>query len=203
MKSRFQPDIQAWLRDQDQAAARRLIDALYPLVIRIVRSHRVRGVEEEDLAQEVFLRFFESLPRYDPDRPLENWLSRIAVNICLNALRSRSRRPEWRWADLTPDEQRVVELLAREEPPQHAPFREAKELLAKLMEGLSPEDRLVLTLLHLEERSLVEIAHLTAWNVAVVKMRAFRARRRLQRLLEALERERPLPGTVQRGRNRT
>jgi len=189
-ENRFEEDVAAWLREQDEAAARRLIDALYPQVIRIVRRHRARGVDEEDVAQEVFVRLFAHLHRYDPKRPLENWVSRIAVNVCLNALRSRRRRPEWRWSDLSEEEQRVVEMLAQVPPAQASPYREAKALLSTLMEGMPPEDRMVLTLLHLEERPLAEIAALTGWNVAVVKMRAFRARRKLRRMLEALERQR-------------
>ena len=191
MDNLFQQDVALWLREQDETAARRLVDALYPQVIRIVRSHRARGMDEADLAQEVFVRLFTNLQRYDPARPLENWVSRLAVNVCLNALRSRQRRPELRWADLSEDERQVVEMLAQEAPTQASPYREAKELLGTLMENMAAEDRMVLTLLHLEERSLANIGELTGWNVAVIKMRAFRARRRLRRLLEKLEQRRP------------
>ncbi len=143
-----------WLRGQDEAAARRLIDALYPQVVRIVRGHLPRGMDEQDLTQEVFVRFFNTLDRYEPARPLENWVSRLAVNVCLNALRSRQRRPELRWSDLTDEEQRGVDALAQENPDREPPYREAKTLLATLMEGLTAEDRLVVTLLQLEERPL-------------------------------------------------
>jgi RNA polymerase sigma-70 factor (ECF subfamily) len=165
------------------------VEALYPLVIRIVRRHRAREMDEADLAQMVFVRVFRSLESYDARAPLEHWVARISVRVCLNALRSRRRRPELRWADLTEAEQAVVEQLASAGQPTEPPFREAKELLARLMESLPADDRLVLTLLHLDERSVAEVAELTGWNRAVVKMRAFRARRRLRKQLEALERE--------------
>lgn len=181
--------IRAWCDHGDEGAARALVEALYPLVIRIVRRHRAREMDEADLAQEVFGRVFRSLETYDARAPLEHWVARIAVRVCLNALRARRRRPELRWSDLTVEEQAVVERLAAEEPAE-PPFREAKELLARLMESLSADDRVVLTLLHLEERAVAEVTALTGWNGAMVKMRAFRARRRLRKLLEALERER-------------
>lgn len=184
-------DVVLWLSEQDEAAARRLMAALYPQVIRIVRNHLPRGMDEQDLSQEVFVRLFNSLDRYDPSRPLENWVSRLAVNVCLNALRSRQRRPELRWSDLTDEEQRVIDTLAQENSDCEPPYRESQSLLATLLEGLSAEDRLVVTLLHLEERPLTEIRELTGWPVAVIKMRAFRARRKLRKMLAALDRQRP------------
>jgi RNA polymerase sigma-70 factor (ECF subfamily) len=183
-------DVAGWLRERDEAAARRLTEALYPQVIRIVRGHLPRGMEEQELAQEVFVRFFNTLGRYDPARPLENWVARLALNVCLNALRARRRRSELAWSDLTEAQQAIVEGLASEPAPSEPSYREAKELVAALLETLSPEDRLVVTLLYLEERSLAEVRALTGWAVPVLKMRAFRARRRLHKRLAELDRQR-------------
>ena len=67
----------------------------------------------------------------------------------------------------------------------------AKELVQKLMERLKPEDRMVIQLLDLEQKSIAEISALTGWNQTLVKVRAFRARRKLQRFyMELNERER-------------
>jgi RNA polymerase sigma factor (sigma-70 family) len=60
-------------------------------------------------------------------------------------------------------------------------------LLHRLMSSLSPQDRLIIKLLHLEERSVAEISRMTGWNVAVIKVRAFRARKKLQKILSDLE----------------
>lgn len=184
-------DVALWLSEHDEAAACRLMAALYPQVIRIVRNHLPRGMQEQDLSQEVFVRFFNTLARYDPSRPLENWVSRLAVNVCLNALRSRSRRPEVNWSDLSEEQRCVIEKLAQGESEAEPPFAEAKELLAALLESLSAPDRLVVTLLHIENRPLSEIKELTGWGETVIKMRAFRARRKLRLALEKLERQRP------------
>lgn len=179
-------DVAAWCRERDEAAARRLIDALYPQVIRIVRNHLPFRLDEEDLAQEVFARFFKTLDRYDPARPLENWISRLALRVCLNALRSRRRRPELRWADLSEDERRTAEALQDDAEDEPCAGAETRTLLHRVMDALSAEDRLVITLLHLEEKSLKEIQALTGWSNVVVRMRAYRARRRMRKLLDDL-----------------
>jgi RNA polymerase sigma-70 factor (ECF subfamily) len=182
-------DLQAWLAHRDQGAACRLMEALHPQVIRIVQNHLPRGMDAEDLAQDVFVQFFKTLDRYDPARPLENWVSRLALNVCLKALRSRQRRPEWRWSDLSEAEQAVAaSLLHQPETPTEL-ASEGRELLAKLLDSLAPQERMILTLLHLEEMSVAEIAAMTGWNGTLVKVRAFRARSKLRKALEALERK--------------
>lgn len=175
-----------WIKDADEDAARALIEGLYPTVIRIVHNHLPRGAQAEDLAQEVFLQFFKTINRYDKTRPLENWIGRITVNVCLNALRSRKRRPEWRWADLSESEQALVESLMNEPTQALSNDSDAIVLLNRLLEHLSPEDRIIVKLLHIEEKSIAEISAITGWNGTLIKVRAFRARRRLRTELKAL-----------------
>lgn len=179
----MQTDITAWLEHRDEAAARRLIDALYPQVIRIVRNHLPFRTDEEDLAQEVFAQFFKTLERYNPTQPLEHWLSRLALNVCLNALRSRKRRPELRWSDLDERERAALDALSHETGMDELLANDTKALLNRLLNGLAPKDRLVLTMLHLEERPLKEIGALTGWSSVAIRMRASRARRRLKKLI--------------------
>lgn len=174
-----------WLSSRDEQAARQLIDALYPQVIRIVRNHLPFRLDEEDLAQEVFAQFFKTLDRYNPALPLENWVARLAMNVCLKALRSRKRRPELRWSDLSEEEQAVMESLARE-PDEPTTDSDAKALLHRLLETMDAKDRLVLTLLHLEEKTLKEIQALTGWSSIIIRMRAYRARKKLKKLFEDL-----------------
>ncbi len=180
-------EVESWRRSQDQVAARRLIDALYPQVIRIVRNHLPFRTDEEDLAQEVFVQFFKTLDRYDGGQPVENWVSRLALNVCLNALRSRRRRPELRWADLSEEERAVVDALLHAPADGASAGPEIRALLMRLLDALSAEDRLVITLLHLEEKPIREIQELTGWGSVVVRMRAYRARQRLRKMLEALD----------------
>jgi len=178
------------VRRRDQAAARALVDHLYPLVIRIVRSHLPRRVAEEDLAQEIFLKMFTRLEQYQGAVPFPHWVSRIAVTTCIDQLRAQKRRPEFRWADLSENEAGVLEsVMTNENEIQANDAMAAHELVHTLLEQLKPDDQLVIRLLDLEQKTIAEIAGLTGWNQSLIKVRAFRARRKLQRLFQELERK--------------
>lgn len=168
-------------REGDEAAARELMNHLYPLVIRLVRAHRTRRTGEEDLAQIVFMKVFANLNRYSGAVPVEHWVSRIAINTCLNHLQAERARPELRWADLSEEQARVVESLtfrADELSPSQAVA--SRELVEVLLDRLEPDDRALLTWLHLEGRTVAEVQAMTGWNQPVIKVRAFRARRKLR-----------------------
>lgn len=176
------------VRSRDQDAARRLVEHLHPLVIRIVRSHLPRRVLEEDLAQEVFMKMFTRLDQYQGAVPFPHWVSRIAVTTCIDHLRAQKRRPEFRWADLSENEAEVLDaVLTSEDAADAGDALAARELVGKLLDQLKPDDRLVIQLLDLEQKTLVEISELTGWNTTLIKVRAFRARRKLKKLFEQLK----------------
>jgi len=178
------------VRRRDQAAARELVEHLYPLVIRIVRSHLPRRVLEEDLAQDIFLKMFTRLDQYAGAVPFTHWVSRIAVTTCIDQLRAQKRRPELRWADLSETEAEVLEsVMSDTEAEAPNDGLAARELVRRLMDQLKPADRAVIQLLDLDQKSVAEVSALTGWNQSLVKVRAFRARRKLQKLLAKLETE--------------
>jgi RNA polymerase sigma-70 factor (ECF subfamily) len=183
--------IHAWVANRDEAAARRVMEELHPRVSGIIRRHWAQVEEWEDLEQEVFMRVFEALPRWKAEgAPLEHWVSRIAMNVCRKRWRSQSRRPEWRWSDLSEGEQQAFLNAQRDdEPLEGIETREARSLMYKLLDTLSADDRLILSLLHLEEKSMQEIAQVMGISRIVVKVRAFRARKRLHAALRKLEGE--------------
>jgi RNA polymerase sigma-70 factor (ECF subfamily) len=170
------------VRQSDEEAARALVCELYPLVMKIVRSHLPRRTDEEDLAQMVFAKIFAHVEQYSGAVPFEHWVSRVAVNTCLNQLRAEKCRPELRWADLKPEEAEMLEkVAARAKGPDPSEHLAARELAHKMLETLSPKDRLILTMLDLEERSVEEIRARTGWNASLIKVRAFRARMKLRK----------------------
>lgn len=180
----------------DESAATALVDALYPLVWRIARARRPVRMSEEDLAQDVFKKVFERLDQYSPrgSVPFSHWVARIATRTCLDALRAERRRPELRWADMAEDEAEWLQhLCTTAEQPAASPTsgRAAREMLHKLLSMLPPDDRMVLQLLDLEERSVKDIAALVGWSASLVKVRAFRARLRLKKIVNKLKLERP------------
>lgn len=176
------------VRRQDQAAARELVDHLYPQVMRIVRSRLPRRVDAEDLMQDVFLKMFSRLDQYQGNVPFAHWVSRIAVTTCIDQLRHQQRRPEFRWADLSENEAQVLDTVLSDVgdvAPDDA--LAARELVEKLFAQLRPADQLVLRLLDLEQKTIAEITALTGWSGSLVKVRAFRARRKLQKLFQELK----------------
>ncbi len=112
----------------------------------------------------------------------------MAVRTCLDALRAERSRPEWRMADLGDGEREWLDYLMHRQAgvPEERDV-EAKAIVTRLMERLSAPDRLVLTLLDLEERSTLEIAQMTGWSRPMVKMRAMRARRKLREVAVQLK----------------
>ena len=178
------------VRAGDQGAARSLVEELYPQVIKIVRRRLPRWIGEEDLSQEIFLKMFSRLEQYRGDVPFPHWVSRIAVTTCIDQLRKQKRRPELRWADLSEEEAQVLDAVTADDNAEDAgESLAARELLDKLMSQLKPDDQLVLQLMDLEQKTMAEVSEITGWNTTLIKVRAFRARRKLQTLLKKLESE--------------
>jgi RNA polymerase sigma-70 factor, ECF subfamily len=175
-----------WLeqvRQGDEEAAKALFRRLYPTVLRSVRCHLPRFSSEEDLVQSIFAKVFKNLSQFSGRVPLEHWVSRIAVNTCISQLGYEKRRPELRMSDLSEEEEAVVEHLISTGDELGADRNEhARALLDRLLESLTPDERLVVRLLHLEERSTDEISSLTGWSVSSVKVKAFRARNKMRRV---------------------
>ena len=176
------------VKDNDPEAAQALVRDLFPLVMRIVRGHLPRRMDPEDLAQIVFVKVFQKIEQYNGDAPFPHWVSRIAVNTCLNELRAEKARPELRWADLGEEQAEVLgRVIERSNETPADELSATRDLAEKLLETLPPRDRLILTLLDLEERTVAETSAITGSPEAVVKVRAFRARRKLRKELERLE----------------
>jgi RNA polymerase sigma factor (sigma-70 family) len=184
------PDLTACLervRSGDQMAARELVAQVHPMVIRLVRLHLPRRDAAEDLTQEVFIKMFARLGQYRGTAPFRAWLSQVTRRTCYDHLRAQRCRPELRYADLTEGEVAGLNATLREE--NHRVPGEAlatRELLHHLLNRLTSDDRRVVVLFNLEQKSIAEIAAITRWNTELVKMRVFRARRKLQRLLASL-----------------
>jgi RNA polymerase sigma-70 factor (ECF subfamily) len=180
------------VREGSEEAARLLIGRLFPLVMKIVRSHLPRRTDEEDLAQMIFAKMFAHIGQFSGNVPFEHWVSRVAVNTCLNQLRAEKCRPELRWADLNEEEADVIEKVnSVSNDPGPAEALVARELAHKMLEALSPKDRLILSMLDLEGRSVEEIKGLTGWNASLIKVRAFRARRKLRKQFAKMREDNP------------
>jgi RNA polymerase sigma-70 factor (ECF subfamily) len=172
---------------QDEEAARELVRLLYPMVAKLVRAHRPVRSAEEDLCQIIFIKIMQNLSQFSGKVPLEHWVSRIAINTCINQIQAEKARPELREADLSVEQAAVIQNLAAtgdELAPDHS-FA-SRQLVEHLMNALKPAERLVIDLLYLQQRSVAEIQQATGWSAALVKVRAFRARQKMKRQLSMM-----------------
>lgn len=152
-------------------------DKVFGTVARFARGHH----EREDLAQEIFLRVWKGLGTYREDAPFEHWFMRIAIRTCYDFLRKQRRRRE---SEVLVDETPTLPASITSGTNPEVSRREAWEIVWSLLSELGDKDRLVITLVDLEERSVKETAAITGWSVSNVKVRAFRARRRMREIYE-------------------
>jgi RNA polymerase sigma-70 factor, ECF subfamily len=160
-------------------------------VFATARRYARQQDEVEDIVQEIFIKAFTKLSSYRGDAPFEHWLMRLAVRTCYDFLRAHQRNRETAFSQITDEDTAWLEQFAATPESDHAPAA-AKELVNKLLQSLSPQARLVITLLELEEKSVREISALTGWSVPLVKVRAFRARAEMRKILGRVRKEKYL-----------
>ena len=176
------------VRARDAASAEALVEALYPAVIAVVERRRPRSVDAEDIAQEVFLKFFQHLDGFrGGETALVAWVRRIAFTTCLNHHRARKARPELRWADL-PEEQQLALEASQADRATPSPAEQAggRDLLEALLSQLPPKQRLLVEMVDVEQRGWQEVKALTGWSAVNIRVRLFRARRKLRAVFAEL-----------------
>jgi len=183
-------DLARFARDGDESAFEEIMRRYSPRVFRFAsRFFRERSLVE-DAAQEVFLKAFTELDSFEGRGSMEGWLTRITTNTCLNMLRSSKRRPELAASGLTEDESAWLEnQMADAAGERHRSSERslvAADLAGRVLDTLSPDDQLVLTLIDGEDASVKEVVEMTGWSESKVKVQAFRARRRMREAVEKL-----------------
>lgn len=177
-------------RDGDEKAILELFHYMYPHVAKLVQANLPAKESAEDLIQKVCIKVMSHLNQFSGKVPFLHWVSRIAVNTCLNQIRHEKRRPEIRLADLSENEANVVEHLATAPDELDASQKmAASELVEKLLASLKPADRLLMKLMYLDGHNVQEIASLTGWSRTLIKVRAFRARAHLRQHYTLLMKE--------------
>ncbi len=152
----------------------------------IVRR-RVPEDQVEDVSQEVFIRAYSSLHGLKNRDGFKPWVSSIAVKTCCDFWRKRYKskevpestlaREHHDWLDMVSAEQsgNAFDALCRQ--------KEAREILDHALAHLSPKDRAVVELVYLEGQTGREAANILGWSVANVKVRCYRARKKLEKVL--------------------
>lgn len=173
----------------DAASFEPLVQKYSPRVFATARRYARRESEVEDIVQEVWMKSFQKLSSFRGEAPFEHWLMRLAVRTCYDFLRGHQRNRETTFTELTEPEHDWLErfVTASETADDHAAA--AKQLISRLLDQLSPPARLIVTLLEIEDRSVKEISQLTGWSQTLVKVRAFRARKEMQKLLAKMTKD--------------
>ena len=140
----------------------------------------------EDAAQEVFLKAFTRLGSFEGRGSMEGWLTRIATNTCLNIVRGSKRRPELTVSDLSDDESGWLDQQLGEVTASVENSLVAADLADRLLATLSPEDQQALLMIDGENASIKEVAEATGWSESKVKVRPFRARKKIREAMEKL-----------------
>ena len=182
----------AAVRKGDVAKFEVLITRYQPRVFATARRYARREDEVQDIVQEVFIKAFQKLDSFRAEAPFEHWLMRMTVRTCYDFLRSHQRNRETTLTDLSDPEVDWLERFAASPEDNSKNTDAARALVERVMAQLSPEARLIITLLELEDRSVKEISQLTGWSIPLVKVRAFRARAQMKKILETLTREKYL-----------
>lgn len=177
------------VKARDEAAARELVERLHPVVARVVMGHLGKRDEPEDLMQEVYLKVFGKLDQYRGEVPFVHWVSRIALNTCLDRLRRQKVRPECRFSDLGDQEQEMVRATPEVEVATEFQQATALELIERLLAGMPEQEAWLIRELELKGRTIAEVCGETGWNAGLTRIRAFRARRRLKAVFRKLEGE--------------
>ena len=176
----------------DAASFEPLVEKYSPRIFATARRYARRESEVEDIAQEIWLKAYEKLGSFRGEAPFEHWLMRLAVRICYDFLRGHQRNREMSFSDLTDPEDDWLDRFLSEPGSANENADAARQLVGRVLEQLSPAARLVITLLEIEERPVKEIARLTGWSVPLVKVRAFRARAEMRKVLSRIAKEKYL-----------
>ena len=176
----------------DAASFEPLIEKYSPRVFATARRYARRESEVEDIVQEVWLKAFQKLKSFRGEAPFEHWLMRLAVRTCYDFLRSHQRNRESAFSDLSEPEDDWLERFIHQPGTVREDSDAARQLVQRVLQHLSPPARLVITLLEIEDRSVKEISKLTGWSVPLVKVRAFRARAEMRKILAKIAKDKYL-----------
>ncbi|MFL6229824.1 MAG: RNA polymerase sigma factor [Pyrinomonadaceae bacterium] len=176
------------VRAGDETAFEHLFERHRGRVARVAARFFPRRDQIEEIVQETFVKAYFALDSYAGAHAASfpAWLSQIAVNAAYDELRRARRRPQDAGQSLTEDEEQQLGARLDQIVSTGADVESAlvsRDLAAKLLARLDPEDKLVLTLLDAEGLSVAEISTLTGWSASKVKVRAHRARASLRRVL--------------------
>ncbi|HUP04522.1 MAG TPA: sigma-70 family RNA polymerase sigma factor [Bryobacteraceae bacterium] len=174
----------------DEAAFREVVERYQSKVFSIIHGIVRRRNDVEDIAQQVFAKVYLSIGSFDFRSSLITWIYKITVNECFDYLRKRKVRKLVYESDLSEDESRRVEnsqpVVDRQEAADASLAR--RDYILKLLSRVSGEERQLLMLKEVEGYSVEELAARTGMNENTIKVKLFRARQKLVKAAQRLDR---------------
>jgi RNA polymerase sigma-70 factor, ECF subfamily len=176
-------DLVRQAQNGSEAAFEELVRRHQQRVFALVHGILRKREDMEDVAQQIFLKAFVSLKRFDQRSAFSTWLYKISVNECWDYLRKKKVRPLVYESDLSDEQVSRLDGIVSQDRPAEAPSdrAEVKDLLDRLLATLAEQDRQLLLLKEVEGFSVEELAKILGLNVNTVKVRLFRARGRIMK----------------------
>ncbi len=165
-----------------------LIIRYQPRIFGMARKYFRNESDVEDVVQTIFTKTYKKLGSFNHTAPFEHWFMRLSVNTCYDALRRKAKNREQAITDVMfeneTDDSWHSRLGSIPDPNDQEALDKASELVHTVLGQVSEKARIVLTLQELEGRSIKEIAEITGWSIALVKVQAFRARKEMRAAVE-------------------
>lgn len=161
----------------EQDAFRRLIERHQKHISAMMWRFSRDKLIHEELVQDVFVQAYISIRSFKQKSPFSHWLSRIATRVGYRYWKKKSRQAQQNTVSLQDWDAQISEPLDKSLPTKSA------ELLEKILDSLSPSDRLVITLRYIEEYSIQDTADLTGWSISKVKVQSWRAKKRIEKIV--------------------
>jgi RNA polymerase sigma-70 factor (ECF subfamily) len=192
MEERSEAELITAVLAGDPSSFEPLVAKYSPRVFATARRYARRDSEVEDIVQEVWLKAFDKLKSFRGEAPFEHWLMRMAVRTCYDFLRGHQRNRESSFSEISEPEDDWLERFVADPASAPEDADAAKLLIDRVMEKLPSDARMVIQLLEIEDRSVKEIAEITGWSVPLVKVRAFRARGEMRKILARMTKDKYL-----------
>ncbi len=183
------------VQDEDELAFREIVERYQAKVFSIIYGILRNRNDAEDIAQQVFAKIYFSIKNFDFRSSLLTWIYKITVNECYDYLRKKRVRKLVYESDFSTDDSLRMENSepATDQAPRIDQRLAQHDLILKLLRKLSEEDRSLILLKEVEGHSVEELSEMTGMNENTIKVKLFRARQKLLKAAQRLEKSPLVP----------
>jgi RNA polymerase sigma-70 factor, ECF subfamily len=188
------------IQAQDESAFREIVERYQARVFSIIYGILRNRNDAEDIAQQVFAKIYFSIKNFDFRSSLLTWIYKITVNECYDYLRKKRVRKLVYESDFSADDSVRMENSepATDQEPSIDTRLAQHDLILKLLSRISEEDRSLILLKEVEGYSVEELSEMTGMNENTIKVKLFRARQKLVKAAERLDRSPLAPPVIER-----